>query len=170
MRKLLSMILAVILLLGLTACSSLNDKIQDPVYFYYRYESMNYGADPDVIGAEVYEAKGHRQDYEYLLSAYLMGPESYDFYNPFPEGSSLISFDLQRNTAYIHLSPSFSSLSGLNLTLACACITMTVCEMTGAQQVTISVADNLLDGKPQITMTPEDFLLLDNSNIVIDPN
>lgn len=170
MRKLLSMILAVVFLLGLTACSSLNDKIQDPVNFYYRYESMNYGANPDVIGAEVYEAKDHRQDFEYLLSAYLLGPESYDFYTPFPDDTTLKSFNLRDGTAFIQLSSPFSALSGLNLTLACACITMTVCEMTGAQQVSISVANNLLDGKPQITMTPEDFLLLDNSNIVIDPD
>lgn len=169
MRKPLSIILAAVLLLYLTACSSLNDKVQDPVNFYYRYESMNYGADPDVIGAEVYEAKGHRQDYEYLLSAYFVGPESYDFYTPFPEDTALKSFDLRDGTAFVQLSSPFSALSGLNLTLACACITMTVCEMTGVQQVTISVADNLLDGNPQITMTPEDFLLLDNSNIVIDP-
>ena len=169
MRKLFSIILTVVLLLCLTACSSLTNTVQDPVNFYYRYASMNYGANPDVIGAEVYEANGHRLDFEYLLSAYFMGPESYDFYTPFPENTALKSFDLHDGTAFVQLSSPFSALSGLNLTLACACITMTVCEMTGAQQVTISVADSLLDGKPQITLTPEDFLLLDNSNIVIDP-
>lgn len=170
MKKLLCVILPLILLLSLAACSTSEGSIKDPVHFYYCQLEMSYGTEPGVIDKEVRDAQGLRQDYAYLLSLYLKGPKSYSLYSPFPTNTSLKYLSLDNGTASIQLGSSFAVLTGLDLTLACACITMTVCEMTGAQQVTISAADALLDGNSSITMSPEDILLLDSSSIVIDPD
>ena len=169
MKKLLCSFMILALSLSFSACSSPKDKIQEPVFFYYRQLELNYGTTPSVVDKEAREAAGHRQDYSYLLSVYLKGPENFSLYNPFPSKTFLRSFVLQDSTAFVQLSSSFASLTGLDLTLACACITLTVCEMTGAQQVNISAEDTLLDGNPQITMTPDSFLMMDDSNIVIRP-
>ena len=170
MKKLLCVILPLVLLLSLASCSTSKDSIEDPVHFYYRELEMKYGTEPGVIGKEVRDAQGRRQDYSYLLSLYLKGPASYSLYSPFPANTSIKSFSLQEGNASVHLSSSFAGLTGLDLTLACACITITVCEMTGAQQVTISAADALLDGNSNITMSQEDIVLLDDSSIVIAPD
>lgn len=169
MKRILRVIFPLILILSLAACTTSEDEIQEPVFFYYRQLELNYGTTPSVVDKEAREAAGHRQDYSYLLSVYLKGPENFSLYNPFPTNTALKGFALQDGTAFVHLSSSFASLTGSDLTLACACITLTVCEMTGAQQVTISADEALLDGNPQITMTPDSFLMMDDSNIVISP-
>lgn len=168
MKKALCVILILSLLL-LPACNTPEKKIQDPVFFYYRQLELDYGANPGVLNKEVREAAGHRQDYSYLLTEYFKGPADFSSYNPFPSNTSLKEFSLQGDTAFVDLNYSFSSLTGLDLSIACACITLTVCEMTGSRQVTISAQHGLLDGTPSITMTPDSLLMLDDSNIVIPP-
>ncbi|MBQ2785902.1 MAG: GerMN domain-containing protein [Oscillospiraceae bacterium] len=169
MKKMLCVIISFALSYTLISCDSSKESIQEPVDFYYCQLEMDYGIESQAISKEVRDAKDRRQDYSYLLSLYLNGPESYALYNPFPRSTSLKGFALQDSTAFVHLNSSFASLTGLDLTLACACITLTVCEMTGAQQVTIRADDALLDGNPQITMTSDSFLMMDDSNIVIRP-
>ena len=169
MKKTLCVIWVLVLLLSLPACTSSKEDIQEPAFFYYRQSELSYGTTPGVVAKEAREVAGHKQDYSHLLSVYLKGPESYTLYNPFPGSTSLRSFSMHDGTAFVHLSSSFASLTGLDLTLACACITLTVCEMTGVQQVTISADGVLLDGNPQITMTPDGLLMMDDSNIVIPP-
>ncbi len=170
MKKLSCIILALLLLPGLAGCSNSGDDIQDPVSFYYCKRDLDYGVDAGVISSELRDGQGHRQDYAYLLTAYLNGPESYELYSPFSRSTALKSFAIQNDTAYVQLSPSFGSLSGLDLTLACACITLTVLELADVQKVVISAANTVLDGNSQITMTRENLLLLDDSNIAIDPD
>lgn len=169
MKKTLCMILVLIVLLSLPACGSSKEKIQDPVFFYYQQLEPDYGTDPSILRKEIREAAGHRQDYSYLLSLYFNGPEDFSLYSPFPRNTALKSFTLQDNSAFVNLNFSFSALTGLDLSIACACITLTVCEMTGANSVTIRAENALLDGNPQITMTPDSFLMLDDSNIAIRP-
>ena len=169
MKKMLCVIISFALSYTLISCDSSKESIQEPVDFYYCQLEMDYGIESQAISKEVRDAKDRRQDYSHLLSLYFKGPESYSLYNPFPRNLSLLSFSLQDGTAAVHLSASFATLTGLDLSLACACLTMTVCEMTGAQQVTVSAADSLLDGNPQITLSPEDVLLLDDSSVIIDP-
>ena len=169
MKRILSVILPLALLLSLASCVTVKEKIREPVSFYYRQKEVNYGANPSVVDKEIREASSHRHDYSYLISQYLKGPEDLTLYSPFPRNTALKGLSIQDGTAYVNLNSSFASLTGLDLTLACACITLTVCEMTGANQVTITAADSLLDGAAQITMTPDNLLMVDNSNIVIRP-
>ena len=169
MKNLLCVILILALSFTLAACASPKEDIKDPVSFYYRQLEMDYGNAPSAIAKEIRDAQSRRQDYSYLLSLYFKGPEEYSLYNPFPRSTTVKSFALQDGAVDLQLSSAFASLSGLDLSIACACLTITVCEMTGAEQVTISAADSLLDGNPKITMSLKDLLLSDDSNIVIDP-
>ena len=170
MKKLLCMLLTLVILLPMAACDAQGDDVRVPVHFYYRQAEMEYGANASVISAEVREAEGHREDYTYLMKQYLQGPESYSLYMPFPRVTTLVSIEVKDSIAYVQLSTNFSQLSGMDLSVACACITMTACEMTGAASTCISAADSTLDGNASITMSPSDILFLDDSNVVIDPN
>ena len=44
----------------------------------------------------------------------------------FPKGVELVKFSLEGGCAYITVSDFFSTLTGINLQLACACLTLTV--------------------------------------------
>ncbi len=171
MKKLLCVVLTILTAVSLFGCSSQKkDDIQNPVSFYYLYTDRDYGTNPNVIGKEIRDAEGRQNDYAYLLSLYLKGPEDYSFYRPFPIRTALVNLELQNDTALIQMNYAFAGQTGMGLSISCACITMTVCEMTGVKQVTISVPGTTLDGNPSITMSPDNLLLQDDSNIVIDPN
>ncbi len=170
MKKWLCLILALLLLASQTACANEKQTVQEPVNFYYRQITMEYGTDDGVIGKESREGKDHLQDYPYLLSLYLKGPESDLLYSPFPSNTALESFSIEDQTAIVQLNSAFAVLTGLELSIACACITMTVCDLAKVNAVTVFVSGAMLDGNHQITLSRNDLLLLDDSSIVIDPN
>ena len=172
MKKWLCLFLIFALCLPLLGCKPEPNDIEDPVNFYYRRsaDSITYGKADGVIAAEQREGYGHRDDPAYLIALYLKGPAGTGMNRTFPKGVELVKFSVEGNCAYVTVSDFFSTLTGMNLTLACACLTLTVCELTGAQQVTVSTVNTLLDGNRTVTMTPEDLLFLDENDSVVDPD
>ena len=162
MRKLLSILLCLALLLPILGCTEENQP-EKPVNFYYRRAEIAYKDDSGVIAAEQRESAGHEGDIRYLLFAYFDGPLSDQFRQVFPENLSVISLHYAENTAKITLSFHLAQLSGMDLTIACACLTMTIIELTGVESVQISAAGALLDEYQSITMDKDCFLLLDSS-------
>lgn len=168
MKRVLCIILVVLLLLPLVACSHQKADIQDPVNFYYRKKDP---ANSDAaISKERGEAQGHREDYSYLIGQYLKGPTDEILQRTFPSGISVVDLKIDGKTATLVLSDFFSTLSGLDLTLACACLTLTVCELTGTEQLTIRTQSTLLDGNKTVIMAVEDIVLLDDCRVAIEPN
>jgi len=69
--------------------------------------------------------------------------------------------DLDGLTAKIVLCDEFATLKGLDLTIACACLSRTVIALTGCHEVIISAESMQLDGKNFITLSRDSYLLLD---------
>ena len=156
-----------LVLLFLAGCDSQEEVFVDPVNFYYPKADVTYFSAEGVISREIREAEGHRQDYEYLLGLYLRGPESRELNHVFPQNAALIRLEISNNIATVILNDATARLTGLDLTIACACLTATVCDMTGVQTVTIRTDTQLLDGNKSITMNRDQVLLLDNSAAAI---
>lgn len=140
------------------SCEPKNEPIEVPVTFYYRASETEFGAQDDLIIAQVREAQGHSQDYHYLISLYLNGSITYDCISPFPGGTTLEEFYVDDSKAYIVLSSQITTLSGSELMLACACMTKTVLEMTGVEAVEFSTSAGTLNGKDSITLTADSFV------------
>ena len=172
MKRILCLFLVCALCLPLLGCKPKSEDIEDPVNFYYRrsVDTITFGKADGVITSEQREAAGHRDDPAYLINLYLKGPAGTGMNRTFPKGVELVKFSLEGGCAYITVSDFFSTLTGINLTLACACLTLTVCELTGAKQLTVSTSNTLLDGNRTVTMTPEDLLFLDENDSVVDPD
>lgn len=168
MKKLLCVLLTAVLLLPLTGCIRQKEEIQNPVTFYYRKGNPTYGDADSVIVPEIRDA-GTGYDTAGLITRYLQGPESADLSPTFPQGVTLISLRTDDATAHIVLDDSFSALTGMDLTIACACLTMTVCELTGTASARIRTETALLDENRVIIMEPEKLLLMDESSIIIEP-
>lgn len=171
MKKWLCIFLALILCLPMLGCKPEPNDIEDPVNFYYRRsaDGIAYGQADGVIAPEIREALEHRDDPAYLINLYLRGPAGTGFNRTFPKGVELVKLTVEDGTAFVTVSDFFSTLAGMDLTLACACLTLTVCELTGAQKLTVSTPNTLLDGNRTVTMTPEDILFRDENNTVVDP-
>jgi len=113
MKRILCLMLAVLLVAGLLGCHySDSGDILEPVEFFYPRKSANfvYGSADGVITSEVREASGHMNDFPYLLSMYLRGPQDPALRSPFPAGCVLEEVRQEEDTLHVRLSEEFSSL------------------------------------------------------------
>ena len=141
------------------------ERIQDPVVFYYPRSTYSYGHDDGVIGSELRDVGGKKNDLGYMLALYLEGPLEQDLVAPFP-GKSLtriLTMKQAGNSLVILLSDLSDSMTDGEFSLACACLTKTCLEMTNVQAVQIT------SGERSVRMTPANVLVFDESASVIQP-
>lgn len=161
MKRIL-ILLMILLLLPLYGCKSDTPEPEYPVTVYYKLAQPTHGSENSVIASTTIEGEGFENDYFTLLSRYLKGTTDPRFDRTFPRGASLVSFKLDALTAKIVLRDQFSSLSGMDLTIACVCITRTVMEMTGCREVIIRTETTKLDGRNSIALSADSYLLIDS--------
>lgn len=162
MKKLTALILILAVLFTLVSCGS---TLKDPVSFYYLRtgDTLAYGYEDGLIATEEREAAGHVGDLEYLISLYLNGPLGDHLVSPFPSGVRLELLTRRQDSLTIVLSESFSHLSGMELSIACACLCRTAFGLTDANTITIlSPKTNFSDGI-KLIFARDSFLLIDQS-------
>lgn len=167
MKRFTAMMLFILLLCSLCGCAQKEELIAPVSFYYLRAPLPNgeviHGTADSVILADVRESGDRRNDYSYLLKLYLSGPQDSKFRSPYPRNTYLVDFKMDNGTATLVLTNIFSKLTGIDLSLACGCLTMTVLDMTGAERVTILAEDGLLDGKESLTFNRSSFLLIDDT-------
>lgn len=163
MKRLLCLLLAAALLLSATACRTERENSLDAVGFYYRATKVDYTIDNSPIAMELREIADSDQALDVMLQLYFNGPLDNAFHSPFPKNLTLNRYWWEGNTLVLELSDVFAALSGVDLTMACACITLTCLELTNADKVRFCVADQLLNGQAALEFGQEDLLLYDNS-------
>ena len=169
MKRSVCIILSFLLILSLSACTQQQTKLVDPVRFYYlrvqQADNIHHGTEDSVLFPEEREALGIRRDVTALLKLYLAGPESELYYSPIPAGTELVGWVAEEGVLTITLTEHFADLTGMDLTLACACMTRTFLGLTNADAVKIQIKNRTLDGKSFIIMTLDDLILLDEAGI-----
>lgn len=157
MKRILCFLLAVSFLL--TGCGFFGQRIKNPVTFYYlcsKYQEEMCC----VIVSEEREASGHVGDLPYLLALYLMGPTDDELVSPL-RSSVQISSIQDGDHIYLELNKLPSSLSDIEFSLTCACLTLTCLDITGAEDVTISSGDRVK------TMNRQSLTLYDTADETI---
>lgn len=162
-------VLLLLLCLSLIACGRNNGNAHDPVDFYYRNEVIEYGSVQGLIAAEVRDRSGYENDTAAFIDLYLRGPETEGLLSPFPAGTCVESVRQEDTIFNIILNNNFSNLSGHNLSVACACLSMTLMDLTQCDTVRIYVADGSLDGSEYVEMSADSVLLLDKYTIPSKP-
>lgn len=97
-------------------------------------------------------------DAQTLLELLLAGPADESLLSPFPAGVALRELSLEGNVATVDLSEGYGGLSGVELTLADACVTLTLCQLEGIDAVYFEVEGAPRPFRDQV-FTPDDFLL-----------
>lgn len=155
--------IAVILLLC-TLCGCAGQFSQTtPIYFYYLRSDISYTGTTGVISSDLRDDLDPSAPLLQILEQYLSGPDGDDLLSPFPEDIEIVSAVQKDNLLLLEFNDRLSSLSGMDLTLACACITKTCLGLTDATSVSIRSKGAALDGAAQITMTADSLLLLDST-------
>ena len=154
MKKLICLFLA--LCLVLSGCST--GSSGDSARFYYCRIDPEYQGDDGIICAEIRDIQSLQDDPEALLAAYFSGPLSPDLELPFPKTTSIEAWKIDHGILTLQLSQDFSQLSGVDLTIACACITKTFLELVHVDKVSIRTGSNR-----EITMSGDNMNLSDDS-------
>lgn len=129
--------------------------------FFYPQAQLSYQPGSAAIGSELRSLENHGT-WAQVLNIYFAGPQSEHLSSPFPAGLETRKTTIENGTLYITVSAHLAQLTGLELTMACSCLTLTCLELTGADTVVISAEDSLLDGQKTITMDKNTLLLLDS--------
>ena len=132
-----------------------------PIKFYYPNATLSYGTQEGLFSNELRE--GSNKTAQESISEYLKGPSDHAFSNPFPTNTILLEYELKDDTAYLILSDNYAQLTGLDLSIANTCLSMTVLELTGALSVSISCESARLDGQTSVIMNQYSALLYDSS-------
>ena len=162
MKRMICLLLVITTLFLLCSCKKNEEVILEPVNFYYAKTDVAFGCDDGVIGAYVAESAGCNGLTE-ILQLYLKGCKDNRFHNIFPAGTTLKEATVQGQTAYITLTSDFARLSGTDLTIACACITMTTMELVDVTFVCINANGVPMDGSLNITLSRKDLILIDTT-------
>ena len=162
MKRILCFILLLTILAVGSGCNKNSDNYKMPANFYYRNASVAFFEDDSIIAFEVRETVTQKDNLIDLLNTYLSGPFSDKLVSPFPSGLKVISAEQQNNTLIITLNKVFSTISGLDLTVACSCIYTTVTELTGCTTVEIQTEGQLPDNVTSIVLSNENLLFTDS--------
>lgn len=161
MRKTICITMAVCLLSLFTGCTNTASTPNDSVVFYYIHNDLEYGTDSGVVTSTVVEEIEVGTDYYALLEKYFNGPTNYDCISPFPAGITLEELNVDNNKAQLLLSPHMATLSGASMTVALACLTRTVVELTGVSTVQIEIQNNQILGADSLTLSVNKFAYCD---------
>ena len=165
MKKFICLLLTFTCICCLVGCQRTPSAPENAVTVYYKRAAFTYGAQDSVIAPSYLDATNHEEDFPHLLNEYLKANPEEGFVSPFPLGLSVVSFQVDALTAKIVLTDQIAILSGIDLILACGCLTQTIIGMTGCQEVIISAQSKLLDGQKFITLNQNSYLLLDKSAV-----
>lgn len=165
MKRLICILLCLFLIVMSSACAQQQSEFTDPVAFYYLRvqdpDSIHHGSIDSIIAPDIREGHDLRGNTELLLQRYLSGPVSDTCRSPFPVGTYLVQYEMDGTTLSVTLSDHVARLTGMDLTLACACMTRTLLDLTDANAVRIQAETLYLDGKASITMNQSILVLLD---------
>ncbi len=157
MKKVLALALLLLLILSIVGCN-LQSNQEQQIRFYYCSSDPAYAEENGVISPEL-RSGIHQEPLNKIINFYLAGPKSEDLHSPFPEGLRILEADQNGSTMYLTVSNQLCDLTGMDLTLACACLTLTFMDLRQVQQVVITPEDGLLDGQRSITMDKNALLM-----------
>jgi germination protein M len=146
MGDLMKKFIAALSLLFLTACAAEPAQAGTPVTVYVLGESEGYAALDEVI---LFCPEG-----EYLplfaLEAALSGGGGR---SPFPEGTAVSEFSVEGGAALVVISAEAAALTGFPLTMARACVVLTMTGLDGIERVEFKV-----EGQEAVSLGASDFV------------
>jgi len=159
MKQIISIMLLAVLLFSLAACTQ--EPQGNTILLYYPRSNITYGDSDSVLYPERRNAALYNGSFENFLSAYMKGPVSAELYNPFPEDLALVIYAITNGELTLTFNDALTTLSDLELILACSCLAKTVLPLTDATKVHIRCNNASLLKKDFITLDETGILTID---------
>jgi len=172
MRRVWLLLLCGLLLLSGGCAYEPQTSSGETVYqLYYAVRDLKSTADGDAIATKPSLIKRENEldtqvQAEALIKELLMNPNEEDLKNPIPKGTKLISLTIADSHAAVDMSSSYGTLSGVALTLADYCITMTLTQVPGITSVSITSRGMELAYRGKQNLAATDLLLSSTENML----
>lgn len=153
MRRIISLLL--LLLLVLPGCRTSRNGEGFQLYFRTDPEATSHGA---AISSQPYSGKGE-PGVEELFSALMNGPTQKGLVSPFPQGVTLVSWELSDGLLTLNLSEQYGGLADISLTLADYCLVLTMSQIAGVESVQIQSDGHTYHSRSHQTMTFQEAVL-----------
>ena len=169
MRKwtaLLCALVSVCLLAGCGVAQILNE--EESIQLYYpTVLSAAQGADAIGSVSIPWDKLKDKQAQAEEMLALLMGEcKDKAFRSPIPKGTVLLSCEVRGSTAYVDFSAAYGQLSGMDLTLADYCVTLSLTQIPGIYSARITVAGQDLAYRDTNLFLASDVLLSSTEDVV----
>lgn len=160
MRRIIPLLLCAALMLSMTACGSGTPTMNGQ--FYYRRAVTEFEGTDGVIAPESRSVTSPLSDPDALFRSYFAGPLEDGLIAPFPRDSEVLDWQMENDTLTLTMNDSFGALSGVELSIACACICRTLTGLLPVTQVQLQLTEGTLGGKESLLLSPDSFMLYDN--------
>lgn len=162
MRRFFCLLVVIILALLFFGCDTPPVNDDKSVVFYYVHNELEYGTESGVIKSTVANVDVESDDYTAILALYFNGPTNYECISPFAAGTTMEEFGVDGNKAQVILSPHMATLNDSALTVALACLTRTIVELTGVSTVQVRIQNCKIYGEDSITLSLNSFNYFDD--------
>lgn len=163
MKRITILFAALLAILTLSGCAA-KQPADTTLQFYYKTAEVTF-QENGLVGCESADFSG---TVEQLATRYFLGPKNEALVSPFPKGTALVSYSVVNERLVLQLSEAFAGLSGVDLTLALSCISLTFSQMEDISSVEVSVQGQLLGGQQSVVLRDDEILLADDSVLLAD--
>lgn len=160
---LLAPILAVLLLVGCAAVTAEQTKYVNPMNFYYLSREGGHDAQSGALAYQTVDLLRSDRTVEDVVEEYLQGPDSWSLRSPFPAGTTCEGIWMDADVLCLRMSEEYAQLSGIYLTLANACLTMTMQQLDFVNGVRIVTDETTLSEQNRTALAMSDFVLSDKA-------
>lgn len=168
MKRMISVCLAAILLLPLlTGCSGGIPTVSQPLNpadLYFRRTEVQHGTPDGVLGVQTVDLGERVPELEGFLELYLQTTPAEELESPFPKDMKVLAAAASNDTVTVQLGGAYADLSGIQATVADACLAKTLLSHTGAEKVLLTVSDEAGETVRTRKIAESDLLLYDDSS------
>ena len=147
----------------LTACSNRTEERRETTYELYYAARLEEGGGDAISQRSVRIADEEAQDTaavaERLIGELLRTPGDLSILSPFPQGTELKSVSIAGGRATVDLTEQYERLSGVELSIADYCLTLTLTQLEGINAVRITANGRELPYRGTQLLTEADALL-----------
>lgn len=169
MKRILALLVGLTLLLA--ACAAPAEEISPDDYTLYyavRLDGADGGDAIRTCGIRIGDSASlpRAELAKRLVTALLMQPEDAELYAPFPSGTELQKITVAGGRATVDLSGQYARLSGVDLSLADYCMTLTLTQLDGIYAVRITANGRELPYRQTQLLTAADPLLSSSEDVI----
>ena len=160
MKRILTPALACLLLASLCGCAQDREEGGKSGAYRLYYSALGDQMAATAVGVEYTQLPQDAQPVPTLIESLLDGPTETGLSSPFPDGTRLLDWALEdEGCLRLDLSEQYGSLTGVDLTVADACLTLTLCQVEGVEAVYVTVEGSEIPYRPIQQLTADSILL-----------